>query len=245
MIVVVLGMHRSGTSLVSSMLHSMGIRMGDPVHLERRDPESQPHGYWEDQDFVSLNRQIIRQAGGHWHQPPPRAKILRAGAGFGEAMGKLIETKEKRWQWLRDTSMGGEEEQSLIGWGWKDPRSCLTMEAWWPYLAGRDVRFVRVRREVGAIIDSLTRRGETLGTVEMAEQATAWRNVIKIHENRVDAFIARAGIFDLVTEVQYEQLVRRDQCSVPASKIAATLGLEGGAYAGALRSAMHRIEFRG
>ena len=42
MIVVVLGMHRAGTSMLSSVLHAMGVVMGPDEHLTRYDPDSQP-----------------------------------------------------------------------------------------------------------------------------------------------------------------------------------------------------------
>ena len=243
MIVIVLGMHRSGTSLVSSVLHAMGVRMGEPSHLERRDPQSQPSGYWEDQDFVSLNRQIISRTGGHWHRPPARDNILKAALGFEKEMRALIAMKQATVDSLNvlaDNDMG----PSWIGWGWKDPRNCLTMEAWWPHIAMQDVRFVRVRRRQEGIVDSLIRRGEQLGGVPADKQAAAWLAIIEHHEKRITNFFIRTGTKDKSVEVEFEHLVRPDGALVMLTRIATLLGLQGADYVEAMRAGTHRIEFR-
>jgi len=243
MIVIVLGMHRSGTSLVSSVLHSMGVKMGEEVHLERRDPDSQPQGYWEDQDFTSLNRLIIRDAKGHWHRPPKRERILQAARGWNEDMAQIIATKQKVMESENLAARTLTGASSWIGWGWKDPRSCLTIEAWWPHLLERDIRFVRVRRERRAIIDSLIRRGEQLGNVPLAEQRAAWIPVIQDHENRITNFFVRTG--SPCIDIHYEHLVNRGGHIAPLTKIADLLGLEGRQFIEGLQAAEARIEFRG
>jgi len=245
MIIIVLGMHRSGTSLVSSILHAMGVCMGDPIHLERRDPQSQPQGYWEDQDFVALNRQIIKAAGGHWHNPPTRESILRAARRWAPEMEALIAEKEEGVRKINEAGKALTGAPQHIGWGWKDPRSCLTMEAWWNHLADADVRFVRVRRKAPAIVDSLILRGEQLGGLPAGEQAEAWLPIISDHENRITNFFIRSGKAEASVEAHFEHLVRKDDALVPLTKIATLLGLEGEEFIEAIQRGMERIEFRG
>ena len=51
--VVVLGMHRSGTSMTSAILEKLGINMGD----ETLGPlETNPIGHFEDRMFLELNK---------------------------------------------------------------------------------------------------------------------------------------------------------------------------------------------
>ena len=54
--IVVLGMHRSGTSLLSSILRRMGVNMG--TNFLNEDYWN-PYGYWEDKDFLWINKGIL------------------------------------------------------------------------------------------------------------------------------------------------------------------------------------------
>ena len=55
--VVVLGMHRSGTSMIASILNKLGVSMGK-VMLGKTP--SNPLGHFEDKDFYNLNRKILK-----------------------------------------------------------------------------------------------------------------------------------------------------------------------------------------
>jgi hypothetical protein len=172
-IVVILGMHRSGTSMLSSIIHSLGISMGPEADLKRNNPQSQPYGYWEDQSFVAINRQIIHNAGGHWHKPPGRLKILAASMDYRDEISKLIEKR-----------------QESDNWGWKDPRNCLCIECYQYVLAKLpDVRYVHIVRDREAIARSLIKRGEALSGAK--DQAKAWKQLAYEHERRVRDFFNR------------------------------------------------------
>lgn len=108
---IVLGMHRSATSLTAKGLHDAGVYMGDKLLGANK---SQPTGHYENLDFLELNRWILKQAGGSWDDPPAHGDILRVGAE--------IQIKE----------LIKKHERSL--WGWKDPRTVLTLDLYWPHL---------------------------------------------------------------------------------------------------------------
>jgi hypothetical protein len=55
-VLVVAGMHRSGTSLLASLLHRSGCRMGET--LLSADANNRP-GYFEDLEFLDLNRRML------------------------------------------------------------------------------------------------------------------------------------------------------------------------------------------
>ncbi|NJK60916.1 MAG: hypothetical protein HC918_12650, partial [Oscillatoriales cyanobacterium SM2_1_8] len=56
---VVAGMHRSGTSLTASLLQTLGTHLGQTlVAADRHNPK----GYFEDLDFVTLQRQMLTAA---------------------------------------------------------------------------------------------------------------------------------------------------------------------------------------
>jgi hypothetical protein len=63
-LVVVLGMHRSGTSVITSLVESCGISAGD--NLQGAGPDN-PKGYWEDEFIVNTNNNLLRSLGVEWH----------------------------------------------------------------------------------------------------------------------------------------------------------------------------------
>jgi hypothetical protein len=67
--IVILGMHRSGTSTIARILASIGINMGERIMGAN---ESNPFGHYENLDFVELNDEILINAGGSWKKPPPK-----------------------------------------------------------------------------------------------------------------------------------------------------------------------------
>lgn len=62
--IVVLGMHRSGTSSVAGALATLGA--ASPRTLMPRHPTDNPKGYWESLPLVKLNDQILASAGSSW-----------------------------------------------------------------------------------------------------------------------------------------------------------------------------------
>jgi GT2 family glycosyltransferase/glycosyltransferase involved in cell wall biosynthesis len=62
-LVVVLGMHRSGTSAVMKALSCVGYALGDKLMPARAD---NPKGFFEDSDIVELNNQMLAHIGQHW-----------------------------------------------------------------------------------------------------------------------------------------------------------------------------------
>lgn len=62
--VVVLGMHRSGTSAVARALLTLGVNLGR--NLMGGSPDN-PKGYWENRVFVKINERLLSSLGLRWH----------------------------------------------------------------------------------------------------------------------------------------------------------------------------------
>jgi hypothetical protein len=122
---IVLGMHRSATSLAAKGLY-YNIFMGD--NFLSKD-ESQPYGYYEDTDFVHLNDEILEKAGGSWSNPPSHEAILAQALPFEDKIKDLISKKEIKAEKYA-------QQRKLIEpcWGWKDPRTTLTIELYMPHV---------------------------------------------------------------------------------------------------------------
>ncbi|HEV2428534.1 MAG TPA: sulfotransferase [Thermoplasmata archaeon] len=141
--IVVLGMHRSGTSVVAGILHALGVDMGTGAEGERWIGKhwSNPTGHFENPAFLAMNQQLLGgDATGlrgtpRWEEVGIRAEALR-----GE-IARLIDASQKDL------------------WGWKDPWTVLTIEAFLPHLA--DPHFVIVHRPRAEVLASLQKRSSS------------------------------------------------------------------------------------
>ena len=61
-VLCILGMHRSGTSMVSYILHLCGLDLGPPDQL-MPPTEANPLGYWEHTGFVEVNDALLTALG--------------------------------------------------------------------------------------------------------------------------------------------------------------------------------------
>jgi len=59
---IILGMHRSGTSLAAALLQSSGLDVGERL---MEGNWSNPRGHFEDMDFVELQRAALVRLGHH------------------------------------------------------------------------------------------------------------------------------------------------------------------------------------
>jgi hypothetical protein len=108
-------MHRSGTSLVANLLSVCGLYLGEEQDLMPATVDN-PKGYWEHRRLLILNNEILAELGGDWESPPTVIE------GWAE---------EVRMNYLRTKAEVLLEE--FIGhepWGWKDPRTSLTLPFW-------------------------------------------------------------------------------------------------------------------
>jgi hypothetical protein len=141
-IVCVLGMHRSGTSLLTRVLNLIGVNLG-PGQLLLQAGQGQPKGYWENEQFVYLNEDILARYGGTWDEPP----IFPPGW----ATSPLIDDLKKRGGKLIQETFANTEM-----WGWKDPRNCLTLPFWQQLIP--EMRYVVCLRKPVDVAHSLARR---------------------------------------------------------------------------------------
>lgn len=109
MIYVVLGMHKSGTTLVSQMLHHSGINMGD------FDPEiSYDRGnQYERESALQLDMDIL-QARDDMVLDLPAPEIIQMDSDQRSRMQGII----------------SECQSQFTDWGFKDPRASLIYQLW-------------------------------------------------------------------------------------------------------------------
>ncbi len=115
MTVCVVGAMRSGTSMVTNLLRLSGLFLGAHDDLLPPAPDN-PDGFWENTRFVALNDAILNVFGGAWDCPPV-----------------FPEDWESADQLQPIHTQAGLLIAEFVGqahWGWKDPRTSLTMAFW-------------------------------------------------------------------------------------------------------------------
>src|SRR5688572_14655735 len=78
--VAIVGMHRSGTSMVAKVLQQAGLHLGTEADLMPPAAEN-PEGFFEHLGFVRLNDDVLNAAGSGW-DCPPRADIDWGSGAF-------------------------------------------------------------------------------------------------------------------------------------------------------------------
>jgi len=113
-VILVLGMHRSGTSAVTRCLNLLGAEIGNKLLPPAEDNRS---GFWEHADVVSLHEELLIDLGRVWHDARalPEGWLLSAAAR--KARGKLAEL------------IANDFDGSTL-WAVKDPRLCRFVPLW-------------------------------------------------------------------------------------------------------------------
>jgi GT2 family glycosyltransferase/glycosyltransferase involved in cell wall biosynthesis len=129
---VVLGMHRSGTSMIAGGLASRGLYAGADSELVPPAADN-PRGFWERRDVVALNDALLAAADASWFRP----RVLPASSS--KAPAEIIRHLDSNKPWVL-----------------KDPRLVLTWSCWSEQLEGASLLYVY--RDPIAVASSLRRR---------------------------------------------------------------------------------------
>ena len=114
-LVVVLGMHRSGTSLITRSLATLGFTFGDS--LLPSVPGDNDKGYWEDVDTVSFNEEILKRCNKEW-------------LSLETVSDQEIETLMKENFQERAISLINKKTNGVQLFGLKDPRITKLYKFW-------------------------------------------------------------------------------------------------------------------
>jgi hypothetical protein len=143
--ILVLGMHRSGTSALTRALGLCGAEL--PAHLIEPDAATNETGFWEPRELVALNDAVLASAGSYWHD----LRSLPAGWFGTHAAAEF----RRRAAALLSAELG-RSALSVV----KDPRLCRLLPLWRPVLAelGIEPRIVILVRNPLEVAASVNRR---------------------------------------------------------------------------------------
>jgi len=133
---IIAGMHRSGTSLITHWLNECGLHLGENFlgpGLGNMD------GHFEDIEFLRLHEEILIA-----NNLPSSGLVEESEINISEyhkqKLRSIIEVKNKRYN----------------QWGWKDPRTCLFLNTYKELLP--DARYLIIVRDYKEVVSSLMYR---------------------------------------------------------------------------------------
>lgn len=164
-IIIVLGMHRSGTSLVAQLVAKWGAFMGNDLMPA---DEFNIDGYWEHNPLVALNEKIFEFLGHNWIYPPETMHIDSLIDQFGEEANQIVNDMDS---------------QNTL-WCWKDPRIVFLLPFWKRILAHRKIAYIVSYRNPFAVASSLKKRDDLPESVAFA----LWENTMLRILKEIDSY---------------------------------------------------------
>ena len=173
MIVCVLGMHKSGTTLIAETLHHSGVHMADVDESLGYDDANK----YERHDAVRANRALLTPA----LIPTVEGYRLRNGgtnrAGYPVNRDSLafvrrstLETQLRSADRSSIAALVSTLGQQHDNWGFKDPRTCLTYGAWRAELP--DHHLIAVYRPLDQVLARY--RASWTSPIRLARVARNW-----------------------------------------------------------------------
>ncbi len=173
--IIVVGMHRSGTSMVTRALDAFGVFLGARKEINH-----------EALFFLRLNEWLLEQVGASWDRPALAAELLDVPAVRGIAVdalrGFVTSPRAVRYLGLARYMRCRGLARMTEPWGFKDPRATLTLPLWLDLFP--EARVVFVHRHGVDVAHSLVTR--------MERQLEATRRRLAEH-GRLPERVARVG----------------------------------------------------
>jgi hypothetical protein len=159
--IIIIGMHRSGTTMLARQLEALGLFMG-----------SKKESNYESTFFLNINRWLMIQTGGAWDNPQAIHYLLE-NQPARRKIGAYIERYLLRTprvsaflglgKYLRYRSLFNLD----IPWGWKCPLNTFTLPVWLDLFPNAKV--IHIYRHGVDVAQSLKKRGERDGAPERFE----------------------------------------------------------------------------
>jgi hypothetical protein len=149
-VIIVLGMHRSGTSAITAGLEILGVPLGDNLHPAGND---NPKGFWEDRSILAINEALLTLERSSYDS-----------LGFSSIN---LESNPGTFKYIREAAnlvINKLNEHDGI-WGFKDPRTSRLLPFWRKVLLDLDcdVSYVIALRNPASIASSLFHRNGISG----------------------------------------------------------------------------------
>ncbi len=196
--IIVLGMHKSRTSLVAKILMELGVFMG---HAFRKPDSSNPYGYWEDIVWRNINKTLLNASGHTWWDPPP------IGYNIVPMLHTDVSTVAK--------ALADHRSTCYPIWGFKDPRTILTATYLHHTHIFPDPHYVVVTRPTLHTVLSLCTRANARGYSRPMKE---WRQLCETYDAHLKAFLASGNNLKVYMIHTNEILVNGHMQGIPKNE---------------------------
>jgi hypothetical protein len=145
--IIIIGMHRSGTTMVAKMLQQLGLFIGNDLEENA-----------ESQFFIDMNDWLFHQCGATWHTPQS-VDWLFSDESLLKLSEEYIRIRLKGLPSIQylgwKNFLGGMRLSDNTGtpWGWKDPRTTYTLPLWMRLFP--EARIIHIYRNGVPVSESL------------------------------------------------------------------------------------------
>lgn len=131
--------------MVARIANLLGVDLGPTEDLLAPHEIDNPTGYWEPRWMIQLNEELLAAVGGEawrplWSEPD------WASSELDELRGRARKLLEEKFS-------------GAALWGWKDPRTSVTLPFWQPLLGDGLKYVICIRSPVDAVASALRRPG--------------------------------------------------------------------------------------
>ena len=197
-VLVITGMHRSGTSMLAQWLHKCGLHVGDQflgVGIGNDD------GHFEDLDFYQYHKNILRDQG------LPEDGLIETTISELSA-GQLCELRK-----LISNKNAGQAQ-----WAWKEPRTCLFLEQYRQLLPA--AVYLVILRDYSSVVSSLVNRIYNGTVAKYADRKGLskfmWEYVKKPFRKK--KLLGKYGEHFLKVWITYNEAILRHLQRIPAAE---------------------------
>ncbi len=151
---IIIGMHRSGTTLLSKILEDSGVFMGVKKEVNN-----------ESVFFLKINDWIMRQFNASWDQPYNMNFLDNKTIDLIKKaiIPSLKDIRSIEFLGLKNYFKYKDIRRLDIPWGWKDPRTTFTLDIWLKIFP--EARILHIYRNPIDVAESLRKREEELDLI--------------------------------------------------------------------------------
>jgi|GEM_PF-290482 len=194
-VMIITGMHRSGTSLTAAFIQALGTYMGESLMPA---DSANAKGYFEDLDFLEFQRSLLQNCcdltEGGWHD-------------WGWTESEFLDRSRFKSYTLAARRLIQLHQHKNQIWGWKDPRTSLLLNFWYDLLP--EAKFIFVYRFPWDVVDSIRRINQPIFNLHPEYSLKIWafynRHILDFYRNHRDSCL----LFHVdAIEHQSEQLIQ-------------------------------------
>jgi hypothetical protein len=204
--IIILSMHRSGTSLLAEIVHRWGAYGGDQQAMMPSDEENR-RGYWEYLPLVQFNEALLASEDAKWFVPPYDMDVFRRKAD------------DLRYRNTARALMNRMSQRGFV-WYWKDPRLGILLP-FWEELWKNAIYIVPVRHPVDIAFSIKKRNGFPISAS------------LLIWQYYMTSILRHAGGSKKALFLEYDRFMNEpdDQCKKVCAFLDQQYGLNGDATA--------------